>query len=192
MPFALRNIEDSQKFHLKSFVLQSNRFVIWFISFMIYGVFMRKCHRCLQQHILVSQCYRPKTTTFKCKYILFSVYLHVNYLNVLKIFFLILLIYQGFNNSLNIAASIFEVTDVVICTMHVNMVFFSSIRNSVLNAVPTSLVTYKKSKVSSPIPLPGIKRKTSNSSSPEWTFNITLSNLIRYCLNLIKCTVWHF
>lgn len=63
--------------------------------------------------------------------------------------------------------------------------FFSSIRNSVLNAVPISLDTYRKSKVSSPIPLPGIKSKTSNSSSPEWTLNRTLSNLIRYGLNLL-------
>ncbi|KAK7152200.1 hypothetical protein R3I94_008503 [Phoxinus phoxinus] len=62
---------------------------------------------------------------------------------------------------------------------HLKSFVFQSDRNSVLNAVPTSLVTYRKSKVSSPIPLPGIKSKTCNSSSPEWTFNRTLSNLIR-------------
>ncbi|XP_016344229.1 alpha-2,8-sialyltransferase 8B-like [Sinocyclocheilus anshuiensis] len=63
---------------------------------------------------------------------------------------------------------------------HLKSFVLQSNRNSVLNAAPTSLVTYRKSKVSSsPIPLPYIKSKASNSSSPKWTFNRTLSNLIR-------------
>lgn len=43
MPLAYRSIEDSQKFHFQSFVLQPNRFVIWFaLSFMIYDLFKEK------------------------------------------------------------------------------------------------------------------------------------------------------
>uniref|UniRef100_A0A673JV76 ST8 alpha-N-acetyl-neuraminide alpha-2,8-sialyltransferase 2 n=1 Tax=Sinocyclocheilus rhinocerous TaxID=307959 RepID=A0A673JV76_9TELE len=87
----------------------------------------------------------------------------------------------GIGTALVIFVIIADISEVIPLVNIRTLYFYEMInRNSVLNTVPTSLVTYRKSKVSSsPIPLPGMKSKTSNSFSPEWTFNRTLSNLIR-------------